>query len=113
MLRHRRCGVDHFETTGGSGIYEYYISNNPTVVTTQTEWTGLAGGQTVSIYAVDSNGCLGQSNPVVIFTPTEISVEFSPTVAVVDATCANTLMAKSFWCFWRCRTRDHSILSGW
>ena len=27
------------ETTGGSGEYEYYISNNPSEMTTQTEWT--------------------------------------------------------------------------
>ena len=78
------------ETTGGSGMYEYYISNNPTVFTTQTEWTGLAGGQTLSIYAVDSNGCFGQSEPVAISTPTEINVGFQSNASVVDATCANT-----------------------
>ena len=78
------------ETTGGSGMYEYYISNNPTVFTTQTEWTGLAGGQTLSIYAVDSNGCFGQSEPVAISTPTEINVGFQSNANVVDATCANT-----------------------
>ena len=78
------------ETTGGSGMYEYYISNNPTVFTTQTEWTGLAGGQTLSIYAVDSNGCFGQSEAVAISTPTEINVGFQTNASVVDATCANT-----------------------
>ena len=78
------------ETTGGSGMYEYYISNNPTVFTTQTEWTGLAGGQTLSIYAVDSNGCFGQSDAVAISTPTEINVGFQSNASVVDATCANT-----------------------
>ena len=52
------------ETTGGSGEYEYYISNNPTELTTQTEWTGLAGGQNLTVYAIDSNGCVGQSNSV-------------------------------------------------
>ncbi|MGB0248231.1 MAG: T9SS type A sorting domain-containing protein, partial [Flavobacteriales bacterium] len=78
------------ETTGGSGMYEYYISNNPTVFTTQTEWTGLAGGQTLSIYAMDSNGCFGQSDAVAISTPTEINVGFQSNASVVDATCANT-----------------------
>jgi len=78
------------ETTGGSGMYEYYISNNPTVFTTQTEWTGLAGGQTLSIYAIDSNGCFGQSAAVAISTPTEINVGFQSNASVVDATCANT-----------------------
>ena len=78
------------ETTGGSGMYEYYISNNPAVFTTQTEWTGLAGGQTLSIYAVDSNGCFGQSDAVAISTPTEINVGFQTNASVVDATCANT-----------------------
>ncbi len=78
------------ETTGGSGMYEYYISNNPTVFTTQTEWTGLAGNQTLSIYAVDSNGCFGQSEPVPISIPTEINVGFQSNASVVDATCANT-----------------------
>ena len=78
-------------TTGGSGSYEYYISNNPTVFTTQTEWTGLAGGQTLSIYAIDSNGCIGQSEAVAILNPTPISVGFSGSEAtsVVDATCDN------------------------
>lgn len=79
-----------FETTGGSGEYEYYISNNTSVLTTQTEWTGLAGGQTLSIYAIDSNQCIGQSEPIAIQAPTEISVGFSPNSAVVDASCANT-----------------------
>jgi len=78
------------ETTGGTGMYEYYISNNPTVTTTQTEWTGLAGGQTLSIYAIDSNGCIGQSEPVAIQTPTEINVGFQTNANVVDATCADT-----------------------
>ena len=78
------------ETTGGSGMYEYYISNNPTVFTTQTEWTGLAGGQTLSIYAVDSNGCFGQSDAVAISIPTEINVGFQTNASVIDATCANT-----------------------
>ena len=54
------------EATGGSGVYEYYISNNPSVINTQTAWTGLGGGQTLSIYAIDSNGCFGQSEPVTI-----------------------------------------------
>ena len=78
------------ETTGGSGDYQYYISNDPTVFTTQTEWTGLAGGQTLSIYAIDSNGCFGQSEAVAIFIPTEINVGFQSNASVVDATCANT-----------------------
>ena len=78
------------ETTGGSGMYEYYISNNPSMMTTQTEWTGLAGGQTLSIYAIDSNGCIGQSNTVMISNPTPISVDFASNADVVDATCANT-----------------------
>ena len=79
------------ETTGGSGMYEYYISNNPSMMTTQTEWTGLSGNQTLSVYAMDSNGCLGESNSVFIANPTPISVGFqSPTANVVDATCANS-----------------------
>ena len=78
-------------TTGGSGMYEYYISNNPSMMTTQTEWTGLSGNQTLSVYAMDSNGCLGESNAVFIANPTPISVGFqSPTADVVDATCANS-----------------------
>ena len=79
------------ETTGGSGEYEYYISNNPSEMTTQTEWTGLAGGQTLSIYAIDSNGCIGQSNAVGITDPTPISVGFQvdADASVVDASCAN------------------------
>ena len=78
------------ETTGGSGEYQYYISNDPTNFTTQTEWTGLAGGQTLSIYAIDSNQCIGQSEPIPIQTPTEISVGFASNADVVDASCANT-----------------------
>ena len=78
------------ETTGGSGMYEYYISNNPSLITTQTEWTGLAGGQTLSIYAIDSNGCFGQSEAVAISNPTAISVGFASNADVVNATCADT-----------------------
>jgi len=79
------------ETTGGNGEYEYYISNNPTVMTTQTEWTGLNGGQTLTIYAIDGNMCIGNSNAVSITNPTPINVGFqtSEAASVVDASCAN------------------------
>jgi len=79
------------ETTGGNGEYQYYISNNPTVLTSQTEWTGLNGGQTYTIYAVDGNNCIGNSNSVAVTNPTAISVGYqtSETASVVDASCAN------------------------
>ena len=79
------------ETTGGNGEYEYYISNNPTVITDQTEWTGLSGGQTLTVYAIDGNMCFGNSNSVMITDPTPISVGFqtSEAASVVDASCAN------------------------
>ena len=79
------------ETTGGNGEYEYYISNNPTVITDQTEWTGLSGGQTLTVYAIDGNMCFGNSNSIMITDPTPISVGFqtSEAASVVDASCAN------------------------
>ena len=79
------------ETTGGNGEYEYYISNNPTVITAQTEWTGLSGGQTLTVYAIDGNMCFGNSNSIMITDPTPISVGFqtSEAASVVDASCAN------------------------
>ena len=80
------------ETMGGNGEYEYYISNNPTVLTTQTEWTGLSSGQTLTIYAIDGNQCIGNSTPIQISNPTAINVGFqnnNPTTAIVDASCAN------------------------
>ena len=79
------------ETTGGNGEYEYYISNNPTVITTQTEWTGLSGGQTLTIYAIDGNQCFGNSTAIQIANPTVINVGYqtSQSASVVDASCAN------------------------
>ena len=45
----------------------------------------------MSIYAIDSNGCIGQSNAVGITDPTPISVGFQvdADASVVDASCAN------------------------
>jgi hypothetical protein len=79
------------ETTGGNGDYSYYISNNPTVMTDQTEWTGLSGGLNLTIYALDGNLCQGVSNSVQIMNPTAISVGYqtSEAASVVDASCAN------------------------
>ena len=44
----------------------------------------------MSIYAIDSNGCFGQSDAVAISTPTPIEVGFASNADVVDASCANT-----------------------
>lgn len=80
------------ETTGGNGEYEYYLSNNPSVVTSQTEWTNLNGGQTLTVYAIDGNMCFGNSTPVQITNPTAINVGYqnnNPATAIVDASCAN------------------------
>ena len=107
------AGLAIIETNGGSGIYEYYISNNPTVLTTQTEWTGLAGGQTVSIYAIDSNGCIGQSAAVGIITPTEINVGFQSNAGVVEATCADTLDGEIYLQAFGGGAFHHPVLCGW
>jgi len=76
-------------TTGGSGMYEYYISTDPTVLTTQTEWTGLSGGLNPSVYAIDSNGCIGQSESVMIQDPQAVVVDLLAPTGTVDASCAN------------------------
>ena len=76
-------------TDGGNGDFVYYISTNPTVLTDQTEWTDLASGFTYVVWAVDGNGCTGQSNPVYIDNPTPISVGLAP-AGVIDASCADT-----------------------
>ena len=62
-----------------------------TVLTTQTEWTGLSSGQTLTIYAIDGNQCIGNSTAIQISNPTPISVGFqtSEEASVVDASCAN------------------------
>jgi hypothetical protein len=76
-------------TTGGSGMYEYYISTDPTVLTTQTEWTGLSGNLNPSLYAIDSNGCIGQSGSVMIQDPQAVVVDLLAPTGTVDASCAN------------------------
>ena len=76
-------------TTGGSGMYEYYISTDPTVLTTQTEWTGLSGNLNPSLYAIDSNGCIGQSGSVMIQDPQPVVVDLLAPTGTVDASCAN------------------------
>lgn len=76
-------------TAGGSGIYEYYISTDPTVLTTQTEWTGLSGNLNPSVYAIDNNGCIGQSDPVMIQDPQAVVVDLLAPTGTVDASCAN------------------------
>lgn len=76
-------------TEGGSGVFEYYISTNPTVLTTQTEWTNLEGGYTYIIWAVDENGCSGSSTPVQVQQPTPINVSLAP-AGTVDASCDGT-----------------------
>jgi hypothetical protein len=58
------------------------------VLTTQTEWTNLAGGQTLTVYAMDSNGCMGNSTPVQITNPTPVVVTLAP-ANTVDASCYN------------------------
>jgi hypothetical protein len=79
------------ETTGGSGDYQYYLSNNPTVITTQTEWTGLSGGLNLTVYAFDSNMCFGNSSAIQISNPAPVVVNYqvSEAASVVDASCAN------------------------
>ena len=81
------------ETTGGNGEYVYYISNNPTVLTTQTEWTNLNGGTILTVYAIDGNQCIGNSNSIQITNPTPITVGFevNENYSVVDATCDNSM----------------------
>ena len=52
----------------------------------------MAGDQTLSVYAIDSNGCFGQSDQVAISNPTPIGVGFAwnEVSPVVDATCEGT-----------------------
>ncbi|MDA0729502.1 MAG: T9SS type A sorting domain-containing protein [Bacteroidetes bacterium] len=78
-------------TSGGNGEYQYYISNNPTVLVDNPVWSNLNGGQTYTVYAVDGNQCTGNSSPILITNPTAITVGYqtSPTASVVDASCFN------------------------
>ena len=48
--------------TGGTGDFTYFLSIDPENTTMETTWTGLAPGQTVSVWATDSNGCIQQSS---------------------------------------------------
>ena len=77
--------------TGGTGDFTYFLSSDPWNITMETTWTGLAPGQTVSVWAFDSNGCFQQSsNSIAITSPTPISVSLSTSGAgILDATCAD------------------------
>ena len=75
-------------TTGGDGDFTYYISTDPTVLTQDTEWTGLAGGLTYVVWAVDGNMCTGSSEPILVQEPSPINVALAP-AGTVDASCAN------------------------
>ena len=72
-------------TTGGDGNYTYYLSTEPTILTDQTEWTGLAGGSTYVVWAFDGNMCTGSSEPISVFDPTPITVALAP-MGTIDAT---------------------------
>ena len=77
--------------TGGNGGYTFYISNEPEVPTTQTQWSGLSGNQSYSVFAIDSEGCQGTSNVVQVPEPTNIDVGFANLTAaesVSPATCS-------------------------
>ena len=78
--------------TGGTGDFTYFLSIDPENTTMETTWTGLAPGQTVSVWATDSNGCIQQSsNSIAITSPTPISVSLSTSgTGILDATCADT-----------------------
>lgn len=74
---------------GGTGEFTYFLSIDPENTTTETTWTGLAPGQTVSVWATDSNGCIQlSSNSVYITSPTPVTVDLAP-YGIVDATCAD------------------------
>ena len=77
--------------TGGTGDFTYYLSSDPEI-TTETTWTGLAPGQTVSVWAIDSNNCIQESsNNIAITSPTPIVVSLAPGgQGFVDATCADS-----------------------
>ena len=78
--------------TGGTGDFTYFLSIDPENTTMETTWTGLAAGQTVSVWATDSNGCIQQSsNSIAITSPTPIVVSLAPGgQGFVDATCADS-----------------------
>ena len=77
--------------TGGTGEFTYFLSIDPENTTMETTWTGLAPGQTVSVWATDGNGCIQQSsNSIAITSPTPISVSLSTSgTGILDATCAD------------------------
>ena len=77
------------EATGGTGDFTYFLSIDPLNTTAEPTWTGLAPGQTVSVWTTDSNGCIQQSsNSIAITNPTPVTVDLSP-FGIIDATCAD------------------------
>ena len=79
--------------TGGNGDFTFYISNDPTVSTTQTQWSGLSGDASYSVIAIDSEGCHSTSNVVYVPEPNSIQVVFANTTAaesVTPASCSYT-----------------------
>lgn len=78
--------------TGGTGAFTYFLSSDPENTTTETTWTGLAPGQTLSVWATDINGCIQQSNnSLAITSPTEVSVSLSTAgTGILNASCPNS-----------------------
>ena len=76
---------------GGTGSFTYYLSSEgPDFATSDSIWTGLAPGLTVSVTATDGNGCVQTSaNSVLISEPAPIVLSLS-TSGIVDASCADT-----------------------
>ena len=60
---------------GGTGSFVYFLSSEgPDFTTSDSTWTGLAPGQTVSVYATDSNGCVHLCKQRAHFEPAPIVV---------------------------------------
>ena len=85
------AAISVVSATGGTGAFEYYLSSDPTNVSSDTTWVGLGAGLTYSVYAIDENECIGQSNAETLQNPTQIVVGLNgpENVAVFDASCAN------------------------
>ncbi len=84
--------------TGGNGGYTFYISNEPEVPTTQTQWSGLSGNQSYSIFAIDSEGCQGTSNVLWIPEPKTCSGCTDPIACNYDAAALEDDGSCSFSC---------------
>jgi hypothetical protein len=72
--------------TGGNGVYQFDLNSNLANPVSTLEFSDLAPGL-YTVYAIDENGCTGQSTSLTITQPLAVNVNIT---AQADATCSDS-----------------------